>query len=78
MLATHRLTDGSEPPFGATVLSEKWREVAAVNDGRSVYLTGVHPGEELDVAWENQHQCRILISDAAKQLAPLLLPCAKL
>lgn len=78
LLATLRLADGSEPPFGATVLSEKGREVAVVNDGGSVYLTGVQPGEQLDVAWENRHQCRILIPDAAKPLAPLLLPCAKL
>lgn len=52
LLATIRLADGSEPPFGAAVLSEKGREVAVVNDGGSVYLTGVQPEEKLDVAWK--------------------------
>jgi len=78
LLATIKLADGSEPPFGATVLSEKGREVAVVNDGGSVYLTGVQPQEQLDVAWEGQRQCRIVIPGAAKPLDQLLLPCAKL
>ncbi|RTF25237.1 outer membrane usher protein [Serratia marcescens] len=78
LLATIRLADGSEPPFGAAVLSEKGREVAVVNDGGSVYLTGVQPEEKLDVAWEGQRRCRIVIPGAAKPLDQLLLPCATL
>jgi outer membrane usher protein FimD/PapC len=78
LLATIKLADGSEPPFGAMVLSERGREVAVVNDGGSVYLTGVQPQEQLDVAWEGQRQCRIVIPNAAKPLDQLLLPCAKL
>lgn len=78
LLATIKLADGSAPPFGATVLSERGREVAVVNDGGSVYLTGVQPQEKLDVAWEGQRQCRIVIPGTAKPLDALLLPCAKL
>lgn len=77
LLATIKLADGSEPPFGATVLSATGREIAVVNDGGSVYLTGVQPEERLDVAWEGRRQCRIAIPGAAKPLDRLLLPCAK-
>ena len=49
-----------------------------VNDGGSVYLTGVQPEEKLDVAWEGQRRCRIVIPGAAKPLDQLLLPCATL
>lgn len=77
LLATIKLADGSEPPFGATVLSATGREIAVVNDGGSVYLTGVQPEERLDVAWEGRRQCRITIPGAAKPLDRLLLPCTK-
>ena len=76
-MAIVKLADGSEPPFGATVLSATGREIAVVNDGGSVYLTGVQPEERLDVAWEGRRQCRIGIPGAVKPLDRLLLPCAK-
>ncbi|TQI77779.1 outer membrane usher protein FimD/PapC [Serratia fonticola] len=78
LLAVIKLADGSEPPFGATVLNEKGREMAVVSDEGSVYLTGVQPNEKLDVAWEGQRQCRVVIPGTAKPLDQLLLPCSKL
>lgn len=78
LLAVIKLADGSEPPFGATVLNEQGREMAVVSDGGSVFLTGVQPEEKLDVAWEGQRQCRVIVPGSAKPLDQLLLPCSKL
>ncbi|WP_337263551.1 MULTISPECIES: fimbria/pilus outer membrane usher protein [unclassified Serratia (in: enterobacteria)] len=78
LLAVIKLADGSEPPFGATVLNQQGREMAVVSDEGSVFLTGVQPEETLDVAWEGQRQCRIAIPGSAKPLDQLLLPCSKL
>ncbi|MFZ1871557.1 MAG: fimbria/pilus outer membrane usher protein [Chania sp.] len=78
LLAVIKLADGSEPPFGATVLNQQGREMAVVSDQGSVFLTGVQPEESLDVAWEGQRQCRIAIPGSAKPLDQLLLPCTKL
>lgn len=77
LLAVIKLADGSEPPFGATVMSSAGREVAVVNDGGSVYLTGVQPKEVLDVAWDGGKQCHIIIPGASQPMSQLLLPCVK-
>ncbi|AHG20039.1 fimbrial assembly protein [Chania multitudinisentens RB-25] len=78
LLAVLKLADGSEPPFGAMVLNEQGREIAVVSDEGSVFLTGVQPEEQLDIAWEGQRQCRVVIPNTAKPLEQLLLPCITL
>lgn len=79
-MALVRLIDGSVPPFGATVLNHKKQESGIINDGGSVYLSGIHPGETMTVNWDGEVQCVI---DLPKKLATsqqdnLLLPCRAL
>jgi outer membrane usher protein PapC len=42
-MAIVKLADGSTPPFGATVLNARKQETGIVNDGGSVYLSGIKP-----------------------------------
>ncbi len=72
-----RLSDGSSPPFGATVINDEKREVGIVNDDGSVYLTGIKASATMDVIWDGSAKCHIsfpkeIISD---KLQGILLPC---
>lgn len=75
LMAIIKLADGSTPPFGATVLNSKGREMAMVGDAGLTYLTGVEPEELLDIAWDGKHQCKVVVPKAAKSLEQILLPC---
>ncbi|MFC0229483.1 fimbria/pilus outer membrane usher protein [Serratia aquatilis] len=75
LMAIIKLADGSTPPFGATVLNSKGREMAVVGDEGLTYLTGVEPEELLDIAWDGKHQCKVVVPKAAKSLEQILLPC---
>ncbi|MCU6406115.1 fimbria/pilus outer membrane usher protein, partial [Enterobacter quasiroggenkampii] len=46
-MAVIRLKDGTFPPFGASVTTEKGRELGIINDGGNVYLTGINTGDVL-------------------------------
>ncbi len=73
-----RLSDGSTPPFGATVLNKDKREIGIVNDGGNTYLSGINPGEKLDVRWDGELQCVIELPHElpiVEEMASLLLPC---
>jgi len=76
-MAVIRLTDGSTPPFGAMVLNTKQQQTGIVNDGGSVYLSGIQANEEMTVHWEGKAQCKVHLpkvhSDSG--LNNLLLPC---
>lgn len=76
-MAVIRLADGSTPPFGATVLNEKARETGIVNDGGSVYLSGIKAGETMSVRWGGRIQCAISLPNTLPQgdEINLLLPC---
>ncbi len=50
-MAVIKLADGSEPPFGATVRNARKQETGIVNDGGSVYLSGIKAGENMTVHW---------------------------
>ena len=50
-MAVIKLVDGSEPPFGATVRNARQQETGIVNDGGSVYLSGIKAGENMTVHW---------------------------
>lgn len=72
-----RLADNSHPPFGASVTNAKGRELGVVADSGLVWLSGVNPGEPLNVGWDGRTQC---VVDIPKNLDPaqqLLLPCRK-
>lgn len=75
VLATIRLDDGSEPPFGATIMTAKGREAALVNEKGVAYLTGIKPGEKLTLFWQGQPQCTLSLPASEKPLTRLLLPC---
>lgn len=76
-MAVLRLADGSTPPFGATVKNSRNQSVGIVNDGGSVYLSGIKSGETMKVFWDGKEQCELplpknlLISEETN----LLLPC---
>lgn len=76
-MAVVRLADGSTPPFGATVQNHKKQDVGIVNDGGSVYLSGINPSEEMTVYWNGQAQCALALPAQIPNsgLADLLLPC---
>lgn len=74
LFAILRLADGSYPPFGASVRNSHGRELGIVSDGGLAWLSGITPGEALDVAWDNRVGCRVMIP-AKLGDAQLLLPC---
>lgn len=77
-MAVIKLADGSEPPFGATVLNNRKQETGIVNDGGSVYLSGITPGEVMVVRWHGKTQCEISMPSplpAEMLMNTLLLPC---
>ena len=77
-MATIKLPDGSSPPFGATVLNARRQDVGLVNDGGSVYLSGVKAGEAMQVRWDGKTQCEVRMPDPLpKEMIGqmLLLPC---
>ena len=58
-MAVIKLADGSEPPFGATVRNARQQETGIVNDGGSIYLSGIKAGESMTVHWEGAAQCTV-------------------
>ncbi|HFF9781396.1 outer membrane usher protein [Serratia marcescens] len=80
-MAVIKLADGSEPPFGATVLNARKQETGIVNDGGSVYLSGINAGERMTVRWNGTEQCEVHMPTplpAEMLTANLLLPCRAL
>lgn len=69
------LPEGKYPPFGASVMNAKGRELAIVSEGGLTYLSGITAGESLSVNWNGAKQCQVTLP--AKMLAQgnLLLPC---
>ncbi|ATM74935.1 PapC/FimD family outer membrane usher protein [Serratia fonticola] len=79
-MAVVRLADGSAPPFGATVRNRKRQEVGIINDNGEVYLSGINPGEAMNVSWSGVEQCGFTLPQrlSLSQMANLLLPCGPL
>ncbi|HDS3827280.1 TPA: outer membrane usher protein [Morganella morganii] len=76
-MATIRLADGSEPPFGAVVTSADNRELGIVNDGGQVYLSGINSGDILTLWRGSEAACRMTVPELApgQALYTLLLTC---
>lgn len=77
-MAVIKLADGSEPPFGATVQNARNQETGIVNDGGSVYLSGINPGDTMTVRWNGAPQCEVRMPTALPAdmlMNTLLLPC---
>ncbi len=70
-----RMADNSFPPFGAAVLNEKGRELGMLSDEGLAWLSGVNPGETLNVSWDGKEQCRSNIPSVITPDQQLLLPC---
>lgn len=77
-MAVIKLADGSEPPFGATVMNARKQETGIVNDGGSVYLSGINAGDTMTVHWNGGAQCEVRMPTplpADMLMNTLLLPC---
>ncbi|CAI1772929.1 outer membrane usher protein [Erwinia persicina] len=77
-MAVIKLADGSEPPFGATVMNARKQETGLVNDGGSVYLSGINAGDAMTVHWNGGAQCEVRMPTplpADMLMNTLLLPC---
>ncbi|BEL77376.1 MULTISPECIES: outer membrane usher protein [Serratia] len=80
-MAVIKLADGSEPPFGATVRNARKQETGIVNDGGSVYLSGIKAGENMTVHWGGAAQCEVqmpMLLPPEMLVNNLLLPCRAL
>lgn len=77
-MAVIKLADGSEPPFGATVMNARKQETGLVNDGGSIYLSGINAGDTMTVHWGGGAQCEVRMPTplpADMLMNTLLLPC---
>ncbi|MFV8762046.1 outer membrane usher protein [Yersinia enterocolitica] len=77
-MAIIKLVDGSEPPFGATVMNVRDQETGVVNDGGSVYLSGINAGDSMTVHWNGSAQCEVQLPSQLPTemlMNSLLLPC---
>ncbi|CAI1945219.1 MULTISPECIES: outer membrane usher protein [Serratia] len=76
-MAIIKLADGSAPPFGATVMNSRKQETGIVNDGGSVYLSGLNAGDRMTVHWNGATQCEVHLPTPlpADMMSSLLLPC---
>ncbi|MCS1373846.1 outer membrane usher protein [Serratia marcescens] len=77
-MAVIKLADGSQPPFGATVMNARKQETGIVNDGGSVYLSGINAGDAMTVHWNGGAQCEVRMPTplpADMLMNTLLLPC---
>lgn len=70
-----KMADNSHPPFGSSVIDASGKELGMVGDEGLAWLSGINPGETLNVRWNGKNQCLV---DIPKKLVPdqqLLLPC---
>ncbi|EMJ5851807.1 outer membrane usher protein [Klebsiella aerogenes] len=76
-MATVRFADGSFPPFGAQIQNARGQNTGIVGDEGSVYLSGIRPGETMQVHWGDNQQCALpMPTQLPTNLSQgLLLPC---
>lgn len=75
-----RLSDGTYPPFGATVVNSEKKTVGIINDDGSAYLSGIQPSATMFVRWNGLEQCKVSFpkSLSTERLQNILLPCTSL
>jgi P pilus assembly protein, porin PapC len=73
-IAILNMTDGSHPPFGASVRNAKDKELGIVSDGGLTWLSGINPDEELTVKWGSASECKTRLPSVIPA-SQLLLPC---
>lgn len=76
MMAVIKFADGSSPAFGATVMREG-HEAGVVDDGGSVWLTGITPEAQMTVVQDGETVCMLNIPGQlpADDTQQLLLTC---
>lgn len=77
LFAVLRMVDSTYPPFGASVTNAKGRELGMVGDSGLAWLSGINPGEKLNVGWDGRSQCVVAIPQKLTLGQQLLLPCNK-
>ncbi|HBA9710778.1 TPA: fimbria/pilus outer membrane usher protein [Escherichia coli] len=77
LFAVLRLADSKYPPFGANVTNSKGRELGMVADSGLAWLSGVTPGERLNVNWGGKTQCFVDIPERLTSDQQILLLCTK-
>ncbi|EOD6329345.1 fimbria/pilus outer membrane usher protein [Providencia stuartii] len=77
LFAIVSLSDGKNPPFGASVRNADNRELGIVGEEGVTWLVGISPQEILSVYWAGKKQCELRMPDNVTSLSSmLLLPCA--
>lgn len=61
-----KLTDGSFPPFGASVRNKNNIELGIVGEQGIAWIVGVVPTEFLDIYWANKLQCRTQVPEVIR------------
>ncbi len=67
--------DGRHPPFGASIVNARERELGIVGDSGNVWLAGINGGDALSVHWGGEAQCEITLPKIINTDQSLLLPC---
>ncbi|HCM63140.1 MAG TPA: PapC/FimD family outer membrane usher protein [Morganella sp. (in: Bacteria)] len=73
-MAVLRLTEGDVPPFGAVVQNKDHAQTGMVSEDGMVWLSGINPGEKMQVLWSGETQCEIRFPQEIPA-GNLLLPC---
>ncbi|NDJ59246.1 fimbria/pilus outer membrane usher protein [Enterobacteriaceae bacterium 4M9] len=63
VVAILSMAEKGSPPFGASVRNGKDRELGMVSDGGLAWISGVNPGERLNVHWDEKAQCTVTLPD---------------
>lgn len=66
------LNNDTNPPLGASIVNQSKQEVGLVSDEGLVWLSGIQPGEKLDVWWGKNNINRCSFNAPLEQ--PALLP----
>nr|WP_255709947.1 fimbria/pilus outer membrane usher protein [Lelliottia sp. WAP21] len=75
LFAVIKRPDGTNPPFGASVKDVKGRELGLVGDSGLSWLSGINPGDTLNVVWSKEGRCNVDIPENISSDKSLLLPC---
>lgn len=76
LIGLFSLANGTKPPFGSSVRNGKNREVGIISDNGMAWISGINPGDKLEVSWNGKIQCTSVIP-AQITTDTLFLPCEK-
>ncbi|HCR1107299.1 TPA: outer membrane usher protein [Klebsiella aerogenes] len=68
-----RLSNGSVPPFGATIVNESGEQTGIISDDGAAWLAGIKPGEWMNVIWDGEVKCRINIPNPLPPLSKKIM-----